>query len=123
MKMTEEVKETAQKVAVYADYEKSLLIKRARLVSVIGLVTLLVGLLMQSVCSNSGIPVYECIKGICFGLSVGAFITMVLYTTGLLAKIHAKESKKMKIVAIVAFSIVALCFFAVALIIIGKRRK
>lgn len=111
-KMNEEVKETIQKVADYADAEKALLLKRARIISFVGLDALLIGLIMESIASNSTIPVYEYVKGCCFGLAVGALITMCLYTTGVLAKIKEKKSKNMKIIAVVCFILMAVLLIA-----------
>ena len=58
---------------------------------------------------DSMIPIYECIKGTFLGSGVGALVTMVLYTTGILEKIKNRRSKQMKIVAIFCFGIVAIC--------------
>lgn len=80
----------------YAINEKELLLKRVRNISIIGLILLLIGLLMEAIFPNSEIPIYEFVKVICLGVSVGALITMVLYTTGTLAKLKNKfhQSKK-----------------------------
>lgn len=55
------------------------------------------------------IPIYESIKGICLGLGVGALVTMVLYTTGILEKIKNKKSKQIKIVAGIGCAIMIIC--------------
>lgn len=68
-----------------------------------------IGLVMEEINYDSMIPIYECMKGICLGLGVGALVTMVLYTTGLLEKIKNRKSKQMKIVAIFCFGIMAIC--------------
>lgn len=111
-KMTDEVKETIQKVADYADAEKAMLLHRVRIVSIVGLISLFVGLIMENISLNSMIPVFEYVKGTCLGLVAGALITMVLYTTGILAKINEAKSGCMKKIAIaclvlVAFSLIA----------------
>ena len=64
---------------------------------------------MESICYDSMIPIYESIKGICLGLGVGALVTMVLYTTGILEKIKNKKSKQMKIVAGIGLAIMIIC--------------
>ncbi len=107
--MEKEVKEVAEILSDYAGEEKALLLKKARIISIVGLISLLAGLIMESISSNSIIPIYECVKGICLGLSVGALITMVLYTTGILAKIKARKTKYMKLFAIVCFTMMAVC--------------
>lgn len=105
-------KEVAEKLLDYAEAEKELLLKRVRIISFVGLVSLLIGLFMETISSDSMIPVYEYVKGLCFGLSVGALITMVLYTTGILAKMKVKKSKQMKKVAIICIVVMTFCFIA-----------
>ncbi len=111
-KMTNEEKETIQKVADYADAEKTILLNRVKIISIIGLISLLIGLIMVAISPNSMIPVYESVNGICLGLAVGALGVMVLYTTGILAKIKEKKSKCSRKIAIVCFVILALCLIA-----------
>lgn len=118
-KMNEEVKETIQKVADYAEVEKALLLKRARIMSFAGLAALLIGLIMESIALNTVLPVYEYVKGSCFGLAVGALITMCLYTTGLLAKIKEEKSKNMKYIAAFCFILMAVCLIASVIASIG----
>ena len=110
--MEKEVKEVAEMLSDYAGEEKAVLLKRARIISIVGLISLLTDLLMESISIKSIIPIYECVKGICRGLAVGALITMVLYTTGILARIKAKKSKQMKLLAIVCFVVLAVCIIA-----------
>ena len=70
---------------------------------------------METFCYDSGIPIYESVKGICFGFAVGALITMVFYTTGILAKIRRKKIKYMKTIAIFCFAVVAVFIIAAIL--------
>lgn len=113
-KMTAEEKERIQKVADYADAEKATLLQRVRIVSIVGLISLFLGLMMQLISSNSMIPmipVYEYVKGLCLGLVAGALITMVLYTTGILARIGEKPGQ-MKKIAIACLVVVVFCLIA-----------
>ena len=107
--MEKEVKEVAEAMSNYAGVEKSVILKRVKLISIIGLISLVIGLVMEAINYDSMIPIYECIKGTCLGLGVGALVTMLLYTTGILEKIKNRRSKQMKIVAIFCFGIVAIC--------------
>lgn len=107
--MEKEVKEVAEAMSNYAVAEKSVILKRVKLVSIIGLISVVIGLVMEEINYDSMIPIYECMKGICLGLGVGALVTMVLYTTGVLEKIKNRKSKQMKIVAIFCFGIMAIC--------------
>lgn len=110
--MEKEVKEVAEAMSDYSAAEKALLLKRAKIISIIGLLSLLVGLAMESFCYDSGIPIYESVKGICFGFAVGALITMVFYTTGILTKIRKKKIKYMKPIAVFCFAVLAVFIIA-----------
>ena len=107
--MEKEVKKVAEAMSDYATAEKAVLLKRVKVLSIIGLVALIIGLIMESICYDSMIPIYESIKGICLGLGVGALVTMVLYTTGILEKIKNKKSKQIKIVAGIGCAIMIIC--------------
>ena len=107
--MEKEVKEVAEAMSNYAGAEKSVILKRVKLISIIGLISLVIGLVMEAINYDSMIPIYECMKGTRLGLGVGALATMVLYTTGILEKIKNRKSKQMKIVAIFGSGIIAIC--------------
>lgn len=107
--MEKEVKEVAEAMSNYAGAEKSVILKRVKLISIIGLISLVIGLVMEAINYDSMIPIYECMKGTWLGLGVGALATMVLYTTGILEKIKNRKSKQMKIVAIFGSGIIAIC--------------
>ena len=102
-------KKVAEAMSDYATAEKAVLLKRVKVISIIGLVALIIGLIMESICYDSMIPIYESIKGSCLGLGVGALVTMVLYTTGILEKIKNKKSKQIKIVAGIGCAIMIIC--------------
>ena len=104
-----EVKEVAEAMSNYAAAEKSVILKRVKLISIIGLISLVIGLVMEAINYDSMIPIYECMKETCLGFGVGALATMVLYTTGILEKIKNRKSKQMKIVAIFGSGIIAIC--------------
>ena len=109
-KMTEETRDTLQKAAEYSNAEKALLLKRAKVISVIGLISLIVGFIMAAIEPADASPFYSFSEGVCLGLALGAMITMVLYTTGMLAKIKSriKTPKRMKIIAAAAITITLL---------------
>ena len=102
-------KEVAEAMSNYAGAEKSVILKRVKLISIIGLISLVIGLVMEAINYDSMIPIYECMKETCLGFGVGALATMVLYTTGILEKIKYRKSKQMKIVAIFCSGIIAIC--------------
>lgn len=107
--MEKEVKKVAEAMSNYAGAEKSVILKRVKLISIIGLISLVIGLVMEAINYDSMIPIYECMKETCLGFGVGALATMVLYTTGILEKIRNRKSKQMKIVAIFCSGIIAIC--------------
>ena len=107
--MEKEVKEVAEAMSNYAGAEKSVILKRVKLISIIGLISLVIGLVMEAINYDSMIPIYECMKETCLGFGVGALATMVLYTTGILEKIKNIKSKQMKIVAIFCSGIIEIC--------------
>lgn len=107
--MEKEVKEVAEAMSNYAAAEKSVILKRVKLISIIGLISLVIGLVMEAINYDSMIPIYECMKETYLGFGVGALATMVLYTTGILEKIKNRKSKQMKIVAIFCSGIIAIC--------------
>ena len=107
--MEKEVKEVAEAMSNYAAAEKSVILKRVKLISIIGLISLVIGLVMEAINYDSMIPIYECMKETCLGFGVGALATMVLYTKGILEKIKNRKSKQMKIVAIFCSGIIAIC--------------
>ncbi len=107
--MEKEVKEVAEAMSNYAGAEKSVILKRVKLISIIGLISLVIGLVMEAINYDSMIPIYECMKETCLGFGVGALATMVLYKTGILEKIKNRKSKQMKIVAIFGSGIIAIC--------------
>lgn len=110
--MEKEVKEVAEAMTDYMTVEKTALLKRTKMISIVGLTALLIGLAMEFYCSDSMVPIYETVKGLCFGLAVGALITMVFYTTGILERIKKKKAKYMKIILIICFLAVVLCLAA-----------
>lgn len=110
-KMNPEIKETAQKMADYADAEKAKLLAKARVFSCAGLAALIVALAMESANPNSPLPLYEACKGFCFGLAAGALVLMVLYTTGLLGRFQGKRQHKLFIAG--AFALAGILLAAV----------
>lgn len=113
-KMNPEEKETLLKVADYSENERNVLMKRTRIISVTGLAALLLGLVMGSFRLEEINPLLMCMEGICFGLAVGALVTSIFFTTGVLAKVrtHSKARKAAHILRVVCPVIVAICIAA-----------
>ncbi len=106
--MNQEEKETLKIVAEYAEEEKDILLKRLRIISVIGMIALLVGCVMISGTANMNVPVFDFITGASFGVAFGALLTAALYTTGILAKVR-KQKQKAKNMKFIAIGCVCIC--------------
>lgn len=92
--MNQEEKDTLRKVADYAEKEKDILMNRVRIISFVGLGSLLSALLLVSFRIEQINSFFMCIEGIAFGMSVGALITCILFTTGVLRKIRNNEKSR-----------------------------
>ena len=114
-KMEEEMKDTLLKVADYTGEEKGILLKRIRLINIVGLIGLLAGMVMMEM-SVQGIPVFSYTKGFAFGLGVGALIATILYTTGLLEKIRSKSCPRSRKIVLAVIIVFAVLSFLAALI-------
>lgn len=110
-----DVKEVATAMSDYAETEKKIILERVKIISFVGLISLIIGLVMEAFNNDPMLPIFDCIEGICLGLGVGALVTMVLYTTGNLDKIKNKKSKYIKVIRIVCLLIIAICL-AIALL-------
>lgn len=58
------------------------------------------GLVMELPLADTAVPVFSYIKGVCAGLTAGALITTLLYTTGILARLRAKKVRNMRILLV-----------------------
>ena len=110
--MNNEEKETLLLVADYAENEKTVLLKRLRIFSIVGLCSMIIGLIMFSISENNSLPVTDYIMGLCFGLSFGALLTAVFYSTGLLGTLRKNKARKMKVIAAICIAIAIICFVA-----------
>ena len=109
-KMNEDLKETSLKMADYAEAEKQLLTKR---LCIFSSALVFVGLKFEQI--N---PLLECIEYTCFGLAVGALITGVFFSTGVLTKIRNNPGgrKFAKSISIIAAVIVVICVIICAVL-------
>lgn len=109
-KMNQEEKDTLLQAADYAENEKDILMKRVRIISFVGLGSLLLALLFVSFRIEQINSILICIEGIAFGMSVGALITCILFTTGVLSKIRNNDksrriAKALKVICLVVVAI------------------
>ena len=106
--MNREEKDTLLKVADYAENEKDILMKRVRIISCVGFGALLLALLFESFGIGQINPFLMSIESIGFGLAVGALLTSIFFTTGILLKMkqNPKIRKISKIILVFCIVIV-----------------
>ena len=102
--MNSEEKETLKLVADYAENEKGILLKRLRIISIVGLCSIIVGFVMLNLGTENNMPVYDYVMGNSFGLAMGALIVAVFYSTGVLSYLrkNIKCRNSMKVIKIIA---------------------
>lgn len=83
-----EEKAKLQSVADYADKEKTLLLRRLRVISAVGLIALIAAPVLADIMQAHPSPIMVYVSGFSYGLGVGALVTALLYATGALAKIR-----------------------------------
>ncbi len=71
--MNKEEKERLQLVADYAETEKNTLLMRLRIISIVGLVSLIAGLTMMVISRDNNLPVYDYLMGTLMGAYESAF--------------------------------------------------
>lgn len=109
--MEMEEKQTLLKVAEYADGEKDFMMKKIRLISGLGFVSLIVGLIFISFGLGQVNDILLCIESIAFGLATGALLACVLFANGILTKIHSDEKQRRiaKIVKTISLIVMVIC--------------
>lgn len=100
--MNREEKDTLLKVADYAENEKDILMKRVRIISCVGFGALLLALLFESFGIGQINPFLMSIESIGFGLAVGALLTSIFFTTGILLKM--KQNPKIRKISKIIFA-------------------
>lgn len=115
--MNSEEKETLKLVADYAENEKGILLKRLRIISIVGLCSIIVGFVILNLGTENNMPVYDYLMGTSFGLAMGALIVAVFYSTGVLSYLrkNIKCRNSMKVIKIIA--ILACAVFLAASIV------
>ena len=114
--MNSEEKETLKLVADYAENEKGILLKRLRIISIVGLCSIIVGFVMLNLGTDNNM-FYVYVMGTSFGLAMGALIVAVFYSTGVLSYLrkNIKCRNSMKVIKIIA--ILACAVFLAASIV------
>lgn len=100
--MNKEEKERLQLVADYAETEKNTLLMRLRIFSIVGLVSLIAGLTMMVISRDNNLPVYDYLMGTLMGVSIGALLVAVFYSTGALENMRKRKRTLMKVLLVIS---------------------
>lgn len=102
MNKEEKEKERLQLVADYAETEKNTLLMRLRIFSIVGLVSLIAGLVMLVLGGDNNLPVYDYLMGTLMGVSIGALLVAVFYSTGALENMRKRKRTLMKVLLVIS---------------------
>ena len=100
--MNKEEKERLQLVADYVETEKNTLLMRLRIFSIVGLVSLIAGLVMLVLGGDNNLPVYDYLMGTLMGVSIGALLVAVFYSTGALENMRKRKRTLMKVLLVIS---------------------
>ena len=100
--MNKEEKERLQLVADYAKTEKNTLLMRLRIISIVGLVSLIAGLVMMVISRDNNLPVYDYLMGTLMGVAIGALLVAVFYSTGVLENMRKRKRTLMKVLLVIS---------------------
>ena len=110
--MNKEEKERLQLVADYAETEKNTLLMRLRIISIVGLVSLIAGLTMMLISRDNNLPVYDYLMGTLMGVAIGALLVAVFYSTGVLENMRKRKRTLMKVLLVISILILLGTFIA-----------
>lgn len=110
--MNKEEKERLQLVADYAENEKNILLMRLRIISIVGLVSLVAGLVMMVISRDNNLPVYDYLMGTLMGVAIGALLVAVFYSTGVLENMRKRKRTLMKVLLVISILILLGTFIA-----------
>ncbi len=100
--MNKEEKERLQLVADYAETEKNTLLMRLRIISIVGLVSLIAGLTMMVISRDNNLPIYDYLMGTLMGVAIGALLVAVFYSTGVLENMRKRKRTLMKVLLVIS---------------------
>lgn len=100
--MNKEEKERLQLVADYAETEKNTLLMRLRIISIVGLVSLIAGLTMMVISRDNNLPIYDYLMGTLMGVAIGALLVAVFYSIGVLEKMRKRKRTLMKVLLVIS---------------------
>lgn len=110
--MNKEEKERLQLVADYAETEKNTLLMRLRIFSIVGLVSLIAGLVMLVISRDNNLPIYDYLMGTLMGVAIGALLVAVFYSTGVLENMRKRKRTLMRVLLVISILILLGTFIA-----------
>ena len=110
--MNKEEKERLQLVADYAETEKNTLLMRLRIISIVGLVSLIAGLTMMVISRDNNLPIDDYLMGALMGVAIGALLVAVFYSTGVLENMRKRKRTLMKVLLVMSILILLGIFIA-----------
>lgn len=114
--MNKEEKERLQLVADYAETEKNTLLMRLRIISIVGLVSLIAGLTMMVISRDNNLPVYDYLMGTLMGVAIGALLVAVFYSTGVLENMRKRKRTLMKVLLVISILFLLGTFIAAIIV-------
>ncbi len=99
----------------YAENEKEVLLKRLRIICIVGTIAMIMGFVMMM--DNKTLPIFDYVMGLFYGISFEALLVSVLYTTGIILSIRKYENQRkyMKIIGVICIIISFVSFLAAIL--------
>lgn len=114
--MNKEEKERLQLVADYAETEKNTLLMRLRIISIVGLVSLIAGLTMMVISRDNNLPIYDYLMGTLMGVAIGALLVAVFYSIGVLENMRKRKRTLMKVLLVMSILILLGTFIAAIIV-------
>ncbi|MCD8029078.1 MAG: helix-turn-helix domain-containing protein [Erysipelotrichaceae bacterium] len=109
--------ERTQLISDYAENEKEVLLKRMRIINIIGTCAMAIAFVMMLIKDNRTLPVFDYMMGLFYGIAFGALLTSFFYTTCILVNFRKYKSKKRYMNMIVGICIVICVLFLIASIL------
>ncbi|MCR4793290.1 MAG: helix-turn-helix domain-containing protein [Lachnospiraceae bacterium] len=114
--MNNDIRETATRMADYAEAEKGRLLKFAQIIGIIGVIVLTAVMIIQSVNYEPSVPAF--ITMLLTFVALVLMVVMTLYVTGVLRKIVKGKFSTAIIVAVIALFIIALKRLAATMLLL-----
>ena len=115
--MNNDIRETATKMADYAEAEKGRLLRFAQIIGIIGVIVLTVVMIIQSLNYEPSVPSF--ILTLLTFVALVLMVVMTLYVTGVLRKIVKGKFSTAIIVVVIALFVIALKRLMAVMLLLG----